>query len=106
MKGFTLNQNFNNSSKNPLKSTEVYYLDGQSELAGDLSEARNHLLLVEVNKPTGKIYAVGGGRGDSIFDNVEEWQHSTKTWSRKSLKLKLNRKEFGAVGVHSEMVCP
>ena len=85
-----------------LKSTEVYYLDGQSEPAGDLSEARTHLLLVEVNKPAAKIYAVGGG--ESTF--VEEWQHSTKTWSKKSLKLKLNRNQFGAVGVHSEMICP
>ena len=82
--------------------TEVYYLDGQSELAGDLSEAKTHLLLLEVSKPAAKIYALGGG--ESAF--VEEWHHPTKTWRKKSLKLKMNRKEFGAVGVDSEMICP
>ena len=60
------------------------------------------MLLVEVNKPAAKIYAVGGG--ESAF--VEEWHPSTKTWRKKSLKMKMNRQEFGAVGVDSEMICP
>ena len=97
---------WNYSRTGQLKSTEIYYLDGQSELAGDLSEAKNNLLLVRVNNPTAKIYAVGGANGEAIFDTVEEWQHSTQTWRKTSFKLKHNRKHFGAVGVHGKTVCP
>ena len=64
------------------------------------------MLLVEVNKPDAKIYAVGGDVGGGESALVEEWHPPTKTWRKKSLKLKLNRKEFGAVGVDSEMICP
>ena len=83
-----------------LKSTEVYYLDGGSELAGDMTEKRqNHMLVTDKNK----VYALGGSKN---VISVEEWQDSTKTWMKTSWKLKVPRVHFGAVVVDGKMICP
>ena len=87
-------------SEEVLKSTEVYYLDGGSELAGDMTEKRQNHMLVTVKY---KIYALGGSKN---VISVEEWQDSTKTWMKTSWKLKVPRVHFGAVVVDGKMICP
>ena len=83
-----------------LDSTEVYYLDGGSEMGGDMIEKRQEYMLVTVKN---KIYALGGSTSTS---SVEEWQDSTKTWVKTSWKLKVTRSQFGAVVVDGKMICP
>ena len=75
--------------------------NGTSEKAiNDKQPATDGWSLVTVDKPQPTVYRLGVGIG------LQEWQVSTKTWKKSSLKVKSPRKKGGVMAVNSDIICP
>ena len=83
----------------PLTTTELYYLNGTSELAGELNFGRRYHILVKVNANPPTVYVMGHKK------EIEVWDEVNKQWNITDIELNPRRTKYGAIAVPQHTVC-
>ena len=80
-------------------TTELYYLNGTSELAGELNFGRLYHNLVKVNENPPTVYVMGHEK------EIEVWDEVNKQWNITDIELNPRRTYYGAIAVPQHTVC-